>query len=131
KLKKISVEIKHEKQEKREKMEEENNIIDIDTFQKIDIRVARIISCEKIEKSKKLMKIEVDDGDGKRQIIAGIAQHYTPEELTGKQIVILANLKPVKIMGETSNGMLLAASSGEKLVVLTTDEEIEPGSKIS
>ena len=131
KLKKISVEIKHEKQEKREKMEEENNIIDIDTFQKIDIRVARVISCERIEKSKKLMKIEVDDGDGKRQIIAGIAQHYTPEELTGKQIVILANLKPTKLMGETSNGMLLAASSGEKLVVLTTDEEIEPGSKIS
>ena len=123
KLKKINAQIRPEKKEE--------NLIDISVFKKIDLRTATIIHCEKVKGAKKLLKLEVDDGDKKRQIIAGIAQHYEPEEIIGKRIIIVANLKPTTLMGEKSEGMLLAATSGEKLVLLTTDKDIDTGSKIS
>jgi len=107
------------------------NYIDISEFKKMDIRVATVTNCERIKGAKNLLKFEVDDGEGKRQIVAGVAQYYEPDELIGKRIIIVTNLKPVKLMGETSNGMLLAATYGDKLVLLTTDKEIDNGSQIS
>ncbi|MFC1562990.1 methionine--tRNA ligase [candidate division KSB1 bacterium] len=123
KLKRISAEI--------ETPEKENNIINFEDFEKIDLRVATILSCEKVKKSERLLKIEVDDGKGRKQIVAGISQYYEPEQLIGKKIIIVTNLKPAKLMGEESNGMLLAATSGDKLTLLTTDNEIDSGSKVS
>jgi methionyl-tRNA synthetase len=106
-------------------------MVDIEQFQKLDIRVGRILAVEHIKKSKKLYKLNVDIGDEKRQIVAGIAEHYTDEDLIGKQIAVVVNLKPAKIMGVESNGMILAASNDKKLTVISTDSEIAVGSRIS
>lgn len=107
--------------------------IDIDTFAKIKLRTATIESVEAVPKSKKLYRIQLDVGDlGKRQIVSGIAQHYTPEQLVGRQIVIVANLKPAKLMGVDSQGMLLAASTeGDgTLALLTPDKPIATGARV-
>ena len=107
--------------------------IDIDLFAKIKLRTATIESVEAVPKSKKLYRIQVDLGEhGKRQIVSGIAQHYTPEELIGRQIVIVANLKPAKLMGVESQGMLLAAStdSDGALALLMPDKAIPAGSRV-
>jgi len=107
--------------------------IDIETFAKIKFRVATIEKVEAVPKSKKLYQIQLDLGElGKRQIVSGIAQFYTPEELVGKQIVIVANLKPAKLMGVESHGMLLAASTDgdQQLAILTPDKPIAAGSKV-
>jgi methionyl-tRNA synthetase len=105
--------------------------IDIDDFKKLDIRAGKIRKAEMVKGSKKLIKLVVDIGDEKRQIVAGIAEQYTKEEIVGKEIVIVTNLKPVKIMGVESNGMLLAASDGKKLSLVSMDREVTPGCKIS
>ncbi len=84
------------------------NEIDIDTFDQVDLRVAKVTSCEKVKKSKKLLCLQVDDGRGQRQILSGIAKWYQPEDLIGKKVLIIANLKPVKMCGLESNGMILA-----------------------
>jgi methionyl-tRNA synthetase len=103
--------------------------ISIDDFRKVDLRVAKIISCEKVPKSEKLLRIEVQIGEEKRQIIAGISKHYKPEDLVGKDVIVVANLAPAKLMGLESNGMLLAASTEDgKLSILTTVSEIDSGS---
>ena len=107
--------------------------IDIETFAKVKFRVATIEKVEQVPKSKKLYQIQLDVGElGKRQIVSGIALHYTPEQLVGKQIVIVANLKPAKLMGVESHGMLLAASTAgdEVLAILTPDKPITPGSQV-
>jgi len=105
--------------------------ITIQDFQKIDLRVARVLQCENVEKSDKLLKLQIEIGFEKRQIIAGIAQHYKPEELVGKQIIVVANLEPVKIRGMESNGMLLAATgSNGELALLTVEREVESGSRV-
>lgn len=107
--------------------------IDIDLFAKIKLRTATIESVEAVPKSKKLYCIQLDVGElGKRQIVSGIAQHYTPEQLVGRQIVIVANLKPAKLMGVESRGMLLAASTeGDgTLALLAPDKEIATGSRV-
>lgn len=118
-----------EKQENVVTMEE---LIDIDTFKKIDLRVAKVIEAERVEKSEKLVKLQLDLGElGHRQIVAGIAKYYTPEQLVGRLIVVVANLKPAKLMGIESRGMLLAAKKDDKLTLLTVSSEIEPGAKIS
>jgi methionyl-tRNA synthetase len=103
--------------------------ISIEDFAKIDLRVGTIVQAEKIPKAKKLLKLEVDVG-GKRTIVAGIAENYTPEELVGKQIIVVANLKPAKLMGTKSNGMLLAAvdKTGATLAIL--DKPVEPGTPL-
>ncbi|HZY10777.1 MAG TPA: methionine--tRNA ligase [Bacteroidota bacterium] len=104
-------------------------IISLDDFQKVDLRVAKIIQAERIPKSEKLLRIQVSIGNEQRQIVAGIAQHYSPEALVGKSIVIAANLKSAKLMGVESQGMLLAASnSNGKLVIVTTEGDIDEGS---
>jgi methionyl-tRNA synthetase len=107
--------------------------IDIDLFAKIKLRTATIESVEAVPKSKKLYKIQLDVGAlGKRQIVSGIAQHYSPEDLVGRQIVIVANLKPAKLMGVDSQGMLLAASTeGDgTLALLTPDKPIPSGARV-
>lgn len=105
--------------------------IDIDDFKKIDLRVATVISCEKIHKSNKLLKLNISLGFEQRQVIAGIAEHYQPEDLVGKKIVVVANLKPTKLMGNESNGMLLAAAdTSGKLVFVTASSEIADGSLV-
>ena len=103
--------------------------ITIDDFKKIDLRVARVVQCENVPKSEKLLKLQVEVGTEKRQIVAGIAQHYKPEELIGKSVVVVFNLQPAKLMGQESQGMLLAASDNNgKLVFVTPSAEIESGS---
>jgi methionyl-tRNA synthetase len=106
--------------------------IAIDDFVKVDLRVAKIIVAERIPKADKLLRLEVDLGYEKRQVLAGIAEWYTPEELLGKKIVIIANLAPRKMRGLESHGMLLAASHGEngKPVLATFSEDIELGSRL-
>jgi len=106
--------------------------IAIDDFVKIDLRVARIVIAERIPKADKLLRLEVDLGYEKRQILSGIAQWYTPEELIGRNIVVIANLAPRKMRGLESHGMLLAASHGEdgKPVLATFGEEIALGSRL-
>ena len=105
----------------------EEDLIDISDFQKIKLKTAKVISAEKLKKSKKLLKLQVDTGDDKRQIIAGIAEHYEPEYLIGKTIVVVSNLKPAKLMGEDSNGMMLAASKDGKLFFVSPEQEIGEG----
>jgi methionyl-tRNA synthetase len=108
--------------------------IDITQFAAVKLRVAQIISVEKVEKSNKLFKLQVDLGPlGKRQIVSGIAKFYTPEQLLGRKIIVVANLKPAMLMGVESHGMLLAASSDDKsqLSVLTPGEDVPLGAAVS
>jgi len=105
-------------------------LIGIEDFMKVDLRVGKIVSAERVTKSEKLVKLQVDIGSETRQVVAGIGKSYTPEELTGKTIVIVANLKPAKLMGIESQGMLLAGSSGDLLAVATFDREMKPGAKV-
>ncbi len=116
-----------------EEKKEEKTYITIDDFKKIDLRVAKVVNAEKVEKADRLLKLQLKIGDEERQIVAGIAQYYSPEELIGKNIIIVYNLKPAKIRGIESNGMLLAASTEDrsKVVILTPEKDIEDGSKIS
>ena len=102
--------------------------ISIDEFKKVDLRVAKIIAAERIEKSKKLLRLQISIGNAQRQIVAGIAETYTPEALIGKKVIVVANLAPVRLMGNESQGMVLAASNSEKLVLLTVVDDIEDGS---
>jgi methionyl-tRNA synthetase len=104
--------------------------IGIEDFMKVDLKVGKIIAAERVEKSEKLIKLKVDIGAETRQVVAGIGKSYGPEELMGKSVVIVANLKPAKLMGIESQGMLLAASSGDLLAVATFDRETKPGSRV-
>lgn len=111
--------------------QEDRELLDISEFKKLDLRVAHIKSATLVPGAKKLLKMSVDIGDGERQIVAGIAEHYAPEDLVGKNIVVVANLKPAKIRGVESQGMLLAASDGDDVILLVPDKEAAPGSPIS
>lgn len=104
--------------------------ISIDDFAKSDIRVGKVLTCEKVKKSKKLLKFTLDDGMGERTIVSGIAQYYKPEELVGKSVLFVANLKPVKLCGVESQGMILSAEKGDSLTLITVDSAIDNGSKI-
>jgi methionyl-tRNA synthetase len=104
--------------------------IGIEDFMKVDLRVGKIIFAERVEKSQKLIRLTVDIGTETRQVVAGIGKSYGPEELAGKSVVIVANLKPAKLMGIESQGMLLAASSGDMLAVATFDRETNTGSRV-
>jgi len=123
------VEIKEEGKKMEEVKQEE--YITIDDFAKIKMRVGKVLEAEKVEKSDKLLKLKVSFGDEERIIVSGIAQYYEPQELIGKNVIVLANLKPRKIFGIESHGMLLAAKDGEKLAILTTDKDVEVGSPVS
>lgn len=105
--------------------------IAIDEFMRIDIRAARIVAAERVPKSKKLMKLEVDLGTERRTLVAGIAEAYEAEALVGKVVPILVNLKPATLMGIQSNGMILAANHpGGLPIVLTFDKEPVLGSRV-
>lgn len=104
--------------------------ITIEDFEKIDLRVAEVIECERVKNSEKLLKLRVKIGAEKRQIVAGIGRDYKPEELIGKRVIVVANLKPAKLMGIESQGMLLAAVKDDKLSIITTLDEIESGTKV-
>ncbi len=106
-------------------------MITFEDFKKLEIRIGRILSAQKVEGADKLLKLEVDIGKEKRQLIAGIAQYYEPEELIHKQIPVLVNLEPRKIWGVESQGMLLAAVEEEVPILLHPDKEVSPGSIIS
>lgn len=105
--------------------------ISIDDFSKTELRVAKIIKCEKVEKAKKLLKIQLDDGMGGRQIVSGIAEYYKPEDLIGKKIILVANLKPCKLCGVDSFGMLLAAEREDKSVCVSfIDDAVPVGTRL-
>jgi tRNA-binding protein len=105
--------------------------ITYEDFAKVELRVARVLEARPHPNADKLMLLQVSVGEETKQIVAGIRLHYTPEQLVGKNIVIVNNLAPVLLRGEASNGMLLAATSGEKVVLLTPDDpECVPGAKI-
>lgn len=105
--------------------------IKYEDFSKIDLRVAKILKAERVEGSEKLVKLQIDVGElGERQLVAGIGTVYTPEILVGKQIIIVANLEPRKLMGHESQGMLLAASDDLGPVLLAPESEVPPGTGI-
>jgi len=104
-------------------------MVSFDDFEKLDLRIGKILSVDKVEGADKLLKLEVDTGE-KRTLVAGIAEYYKPEELIGKQIVVLVNLEPRKIKGIESQGMLLAAEEGKDVVLVSTDKEIKAGAKV-
>ena len=107
-------------------------MIKIDDFQKLEIKIGKIIEAEEIEKSEKLLLLKVDIGNEVRQLLAGIKKIYSPESLIGKEIVVLTNLEPKKLMGYESQGMLLAAhDENGNPVLLVPEKETFPGSKIS
>lgn len=105
-------------------------LIDIADFAKIDLRVAKVLKAERVEKADKLLRLDVEIGAETRQIVAGIAQHYAPETLVGKSIVVVTNLKPAKIRGLESRGMLLAAKNDKELFILSPESAISSGSKV-
>jgi methionyl-tRNA synthetase len=109
----------------------EENLVDIAHFAKLELRVAQVLQAERIDGASKLLRLQIDIGTERRQIVAGVAEHYTPEQITGKKIVVVINLKPAVIRGVASNGMLLAAKSGETLRLVTPDGDLPPGAKIS
>lgn len=108
-----------------------SDTITYDDFKKIDLRVAKILLAEKVEGSDKLVKLQIDVGElGQRQLVAGIGKAYEPAILVGKQIIIVSNLEPKKLMGLESNGMLLAASDEMGPVLLCPESEVNPGTGI-
>ena len=109
----------------------EDNRISIDEFMKVELRVAKVLEAEAVPKSKKLVKLKVDVGSEQRTIVAGIAEAYQPEQLVGRTIAIVFNLKPAKLMGIESNGMVLAASVGDgKPILVSFDEPVPPGARV-
>jgi len=101
--------------------------ITIDVFDQVEFRVGQIVEADKIKKAKKLLKLQVDLGSETRQIVSGIAEWYAPEELVGKKVIVVANLKPVKLRGELSQGMILAADKDGKLELATVSENMPNG----
>ena len=105
-------------------------MVSFQEFQKIDLRVAEILSAEPVAGTSKLLKLELDLGSEKRTIVAGIAADYAAETLPGRQIVIVANLDPREVRGIASQGMLLAADSSTGLALLTTEKKVAPGTQV-
>ncbi len=106
--------------------------VKFEDFAKLDLRVGRVISAERVPNSRKLLKLIVDIGGEERQILAGIAKWYKPEELVGKLVIVIANLEPKRMAGLVSQGMVLAAPCGndEKPVLLTVEEETRVGARV-
>jgi methionyl-tRNA synthetase len=122
-----SAPVQEEKKEEAPTTEEE---ITIDDFMKVDLRVAEVIHAEPIKKADRLLKIQLDLGYEKRQVVSGIAKYYKPEELIGKKVICVVNLKPVKLRGELSQGMILAGSQDDILSVATVDSSLPNGSRV-
>jgi len=115
----------------KEKKEEVTKLISMEEFKKVELKSAKVLAAEKVPGADKLLKLQVEVGTEKRQLVAGIAQHYKPEDLIGKIVIIVANLQPAKIRGVDSQGMLLAVSDGNELALLTTDKMVASGKSIS
>ncbi|MBQ6529421.1 MAG: methionine--tRNA ligase subunit beta, partial [Clostridia bacterium] len=104
--------------------------IEFEEFEKLDIRVGKVIECEKVPKSSKLLRFTLQVGSETRQILSGISKYHTPEELIGKNVLFVANLKPRKMMGLESCGMILSAEYNDELTVLTTLKDIQSGAEV-
>jgi len=115
-----------ESEKKEDRMEE----ISFDEFQRMDLRVGQILKAEGVEGTKKLLKLEVDIGAEKRQMVAGVAEVYPPETLAGKRIIVVANLKPATIRGIESQGMLLAADLEGRPIIPFFEEDVPAGTKV-
>lgn len=111
--------------------EEKKPIVTFSDFAKLDLRVAKIVSAYTVDGSEKLVKLKVDIGHEERNIVAGIRGSYAPEDLIGKEIIVVANLAARKLLGEESNGMLLAVDTGDGTVLLGPELEVPPGSRVS
>jgi len=105
-------------------------LLTIEDFLRVDLRVAKVTAAERIQGADKLLKLQLDLGTEQRQIVAGIAKAYAPEDLVGKSIVVVANLKPAKLRGVESQGMLLAADAGGRPIVATFEESVPPGTRV-
>ncbi len=105
-------------------------MINIEQFKEIDLRVARVTAAERVEGTDKLLKLQLDLGDEERQIVSGIAEKYAPEDLVGREIIVVYNLEPKSLKGVESQGMLLAASGDGFISLLKPDQEVPPGSRI-
>lgn len=105
-------------------------LIGIDDFTKVDLRVAEVVECEPVPKADKLLKLILQVGEERRQVVSGIAKYYQPEQLVGQKVILVANLKPVKLRGVESHGMILAASSGDDLVLATVAGPMPSGAKV-
>lgn len=119
-----------EKKEDKKEMSEENGLITIDEFFRTQLRVAEVIACEKVEKADKLLKLTLKVGEETRTVVSGIAKHYTPEQMVGKRVVLVANLRPRAMRGIESQGMILCASEGDKLVLVTPESAIASGAEV-
>ena len=106
-------------------------MISIEEFRKIEIKIATIKHAEPHPNADRLMVLKIDLGSEERQLVAGIKEHYAAEDLIGRQIVVVANLEPAKLRGIESQGMLLAATDDDKLVILNPEKPVSPGSKVS
>lgn len=104
--------------------------ITFEDFKKVEIRIGKILSCEKVENADKLLKLQVDFGDFQRQIVSGIAESFTPEELVGKKLPFIVNLEYRKFKGEESQGMLMAIDADEKTVLLEPSAEVKEGTLV-
>ena len=111
-------------------VEESSEEITFDEFMKVDLRVATVTACEKIPKADKLLKLQLDMGYEQRQVVSGIAEHYEPQSLVGQKVIVVANLKPVKLRGELSQGMILAGKSDGVLKLATVDPALENGASV-
>jgi methionyl-tRNA synthetase len=118
-------------QAKKEETSVSDGFITIDDFAKVQFKIAKVLECEKVEKSDKLLKLQLEVGEEKRQVVSGIAKSYKPEDLIGKYVVLVANLKPVKLRGIESNGMILAAVDDNTLTLITPMSEIKSGADVS
>jgi tRNA-binding protein len=105
------------------------DLVSPEEFARLDLRLAKVLSAERIEGSEKLIKLRVSLGDEERTLVAGIAHHYRPEDLVGKKILILANLKPKRIFGVESQGMVIALQEGDRVSLLVPDREVSEGAK--
>jgi methionyl-tRNA synthetase len=127
----IEEKTKEEKTGKKVTEKEMESHATIEDLSKLNLRAGRIVQAEKVEKSKKLLKLQVDLGKETRTVVAGIAEHYSPDEIIGKNIILVANLKPATIMGVESQGMVLAGNTDGKIILGTFDKEVDPGSAVS
>ncbi|MDT2265188.1 methionine--tRNA ligase subunit beta [Paenibacillus larvae] len=114
------------------KTEASGNIekIGIEDFAKVELRVAQVTAAEKVKGADKLLQLQLDLGYEQRQVVSGIAMHYTPEELVGQKVICVTNLKPVKLRGVVSQGMILAASDGDKLTLATVPDSMPNGARV-
>lgn len=122
--------VKNAAEDKKTQEEPENKLIGIEDFAKVNLTVAKIKECEPVKKSKKLLKLVINDGTNDRVVVSGISQYYSPEELINRNIILVSNLKPAKLCGVESNGMVLAAESPEGKVNVIFVDDLIPGSNI-